>query len=114
MKDSLLQDSKLLPLGVHLFKYAMLKEYYFDKDTSVTKNASELYFDHIKHEHRPFSRIMRGNPHDPEIEGWPHLGIKRGSGARFDYIALLEDPDIVKSSSIDERTKSENSKNVIH
>ena len=98
--DSLNPENKLPLMGPHLFKYALLKEYYFDKDTQRTADASSFYFDKIGHkDHQPFLGNMMKRPIEYlDMEGWPERRIQRGSGRKYDIFSvkeleLLQDPD---------------------
>ena len=78
--DSLNPSNRLPLMGSYLFKYAVLKEYCFDQPRDVTQRACKLYFKLIGNEqYNPFWFQMAPNAFDSSCEGWPHLGIARGS-----------------------------------
>lgn len=79
--DSILGEKKLPPLGPHLFKYAIVKEFYFNEKNKLTEAAFEFYLQQIGHSgYTPFLVQTARNTYCPEAEGWPEYGITRGGG----------------------------------
>ncbi|MBL7555895.1 MAG: hypothetical protein JNM24_08755 [Bdellovibrionaceae bacterium] len=88
--DSLDPNNRLPLMGPHLFKYAIVKEFFFDDETSLTRRAADFYFNEIgSPQYRPFSCETTPNMFDPKIEGWPSLGITRGGGRKYELLAEL-------------------------
>lgn len=87
--DSLLGEKKLPLLGSYLFKYAVVKEYYFE-ETKLTKSAWEFYLEQIElSDYTPFYAQRAVNLYFPEMEGWPLLGITRHGGLESEMAPLV-------------------------
>lgn len=88
--DSLDPKNKLPLLGPHLFKYAVVKEFFFDEETNLTKRAVNFYFSEIgSPEYRPFRNETTPRALYPEMEGWPIRGITKGGGRKYELLAEL-------------------------
>lgn len=92
--DSLIAANQLPQLGAYLFKYAILKEYYFDEELKLTRKATKLYMRLVGHDsYEPFDFQVGRYPFAPEFEGWPDKGIRRGAGFQYE-IDPITFPDL--------------------
>lgn len=86
--DSFDPKNGLPLLGPHLFKYAVVKEFFFDEETNLTKRAVNFYFSEVgSPEYRPFWNQTTPNTFDPTMEGWSQKGITRGGGRKYELFA---------------------------